>query len=69
MAKRKSDSDDDSPHKKRQRITKDLASEQDSVKIQTFRDLQQLLTFEQDAGPHVRQSKSPTSSSKLKNLV
>ena len=56
MAKRKDDSDDESPHRKRQKITKDLASKAEIQTVQTSKDLSLLLSFEQDAGPRTRQS-------------
>jgi len=63
MAKRRSGSDDDSPHRKRQKITKQSLPQLEVIEIQTPKDLQLLLAFEQDAGPHVRQSKDPKVSS------
>lgn len=57
MAKRKSGSDEESPHRKRQKITENSLAVEDTVKIQSVQDLQLLLTFEQDAGSRVRQSK------------
>ncbi len=56
MAKRKDDSDDESPHRKRQKLTKDLASEAEVQTVQTSNDLSFLLSFEQDAGPRTKQS-------------
>ena len=56
MAKRKDDSDDESPHRKRQKITKDLALKAEIQTVQTSKDLSLLLSFEQDAGPRTRQS-------------
>lgn len=51
------ESDDESPHRKRRRLTKDLASKPELPSIHSCKDLQSLLTFEQDAGPQTRQSK------------
>ena len=56
MAKRKDDSDNESPHRKRQKITKDLASKAEIQPVQTSKDLSLLLSFEQDTGPQARQS-------------
>ena len=56
MAKRKDDSDNESPHRKRQKLTKDLASKVEIQSIQTSKDLSLLLSFEQDTGPRTRQS-------------
>ena len=56
MAKRKDDSDNESPHRKRQKITKDLASKAEIQPVQTSKDLGLLLSFEQDTGPQARQS-------------
>lgn len=61
MAKRKSGSDDESPHSKRQKLTRQSVAQQEPVNIQSSEDLQLLLAFQQDAGPHVKQSKNPTS--------
>lgn len=60
MAKRSRDSDDGSPHSKRQRITADGVVKVVPTKIQSLKDLQQLLAFEQDAGPQVKQSMDAT---------
>lgn len=59
MAKRKPRTEGESPHRKRQRIARDLERKDEPVRIQTVKDLRQLLAFEQDAGPQVRQSKTP----------
>ena len=56
MAKRKDDSDNESPHRKRQKITKDLASKAEIQPVQTSKDLSLLLSFERDTGPQARQS-------------
>ena len=56
MAKRKDDFDNESPHRKRQKITKDLASKAEIQPVQTSKDLSLLLSFEQDTGPQARQS-------------
>lgn len=56
MAKRKDDSDNESPHRKRQKITIDLASKAETQLVQTSKDLSLLLSFEQDTGPQKRQS-------------
>ena len=56
MAKRKDDSDNEIPHRKRQKITKDLALKGELQPVQTSKDLSLLLSFEQDAGPRTRQS-------------
>ena len=56
MAKRKDDSDNESPHRKRQKITKDLVSKVKIQSVQTSKDLSLLLSFEQDTGPRTRQS-------------
>ena len=56
MAKRKDDSDNESPHRKRQKITKDIASKAEIQPLRTSKDLSLLLSFEQDTGPQARQS-------------
>ncbi|KAK3174498.1 hypothetical protein OEA41_001744 [Lepraria neglecta] len=55
MAKRTGDSDEESPHKKRRKLTKDLEVKQPIQPIQTSKDLGLLLAFDQDAGPRARQ--------------
>ncbi|KAL6719126.1 hypothetical protein ACLMJK_003363 [Lecanora helva] len=55
MAKRNSDSDGESPHKKRQKITSNLTRQHSSTPTQNTQDLQQLLSFEQHTRPQVRQ--------------
>ncbi len=60
MSKRKADLDDESPHRKRKRLTAEQALKKapkpEFPNIQSPKDLQVLLTFEQDAGPQTRQS-------------
>ena len=56
MLKRKDDEDNESPHRKRQKLTKDLALEAEIQTVQTSKDLSLLLSFEQDAGPRTKQS-------------
>lgn len=57
MAKRIADSED-SPHRKRQKITNSSPPAKDQNEIRSSRDLQLLLAFDQDVGPAVRQSKN-----------
>lgn len=57
MAKRTTDSDD-SPHRKRQKITKTSTPAKERYEIRSSRDLQLMLAFDQDIGPVVRQSKN-----------
>ena len=56
MVKRKDDEDNESPYRKRQKLTNALASEAEIQTVQTSKDLSLLLSFEQDAGPRTRQS-------------
>ena len=58
MAKHKEDPDEESPHKKRRKLTKGLKAKQEPVSIQTSKDLQSLLAFDQNVGPRARQSKA-----------
>ena len=58
MAKRKAGSDQDSPHSKRQKRNNDLGSKSPVEDIKSPNDLRLLLAFEQDSGPHVRQSRN-----------
>ena len=58
MAKRTGDSDEESPHKKRRKLTKALEAKQPIQPIQTSKDLGLLLAFDQDAGPRARQSET-----------
>ena len=58
MAKRTADSDDDSPHRKRRKITQTLPSATERHEIRSSRDLQLLLAFHHDVGPAVKQSKN-----------
>lgn len=60
MAKHKADSDEESPHRKRQKITKDLESHETvtPTELHSAKDLQSLLAFQQNAGPLVKQSRS-----------
>lgn len=61
MVKQTPDSDDDSPHRKRQKLTTESVVEAEKpVRIQTSNDLHALLIFEQDTGPHVKQSEIST---------
>ena len=66
MAKRKSDADEEDPYTKRQRLTEQTVPQDQPHNIVNVADLQSLLTFEQDAGPKVRQSKS--SASAVRNI-
>lgn len=56
MGKRKVDLDEESPHRKRKRLTKEQAPKPEVPNIESSKDLQLLLRFEQDAGPQTRQS-------------
>ena len=58
MAKRKLDLDEDSPHRKRQKITNNALPREKPVKVESVQDLQALLAFDHDAGPQTRQSES-----------
>lgn len=57
MAKCKTDSEDESPQRKRQKMTTGRVPEKETQVIQSAEDLRSLLAFQQDAGPVVRQSK------------
>lgn len=70
MAKRTSDSDDESPHTKRQKLTGESVTEAvKPVRIQTSNDLHLLLVFEQDAGPDIKNSKIHTTSLEHRPLI
>ena len=58
MARRTADSDDHSPHRKRQKTTQSLPNATERHEIRSSRDLQESLAFHQDAGPVLRQSKN-----------
>ena len=56
MAKRLAGSDEESPYAKRRKIGSIEANKEYTDDIQSLRDLQRLLAFEQDSGPQVKQS-------------
>ncbi|KAI4290363.1 MAG: hypothetical protein L6R35_000375 [Caloplaca aegaea] len=56
MAKRPADSEDTSPHSKRQRLTDNRSSRASVEEISSAKQLQTLLAFTQDAGPDTRRS-------------
>lgn len=62
MAKRTADSADESPYRKRQKLTVSRAANLEKREIKTVQDLKSCLSFNQDDGPEISgQSKIPHS--------
>ena len=59
MAKHPSVSDDDLPSRKRQRLNGKSVAKAGPVQLNTPRDLELLLVFQQDGGDEARQSTKP----------
>ncbi|KAL8657954.1 MAG: hypothetical protein Q9226_001420 [Calogaya cf. arnoldii] len=56
MGKRRRGSDDGSPHEKRRRLTTTSSSKTSTENVTSVKQLQNLLAFNQDAGPNTRQN-------------
>ena len=56
MGKRPRDPEDISPHEKRRRLTPSSSSKTSTEDLSSLRQLQDLLAFNQDAGPNAKQS-------------
>ena len=56
MEKRNVEPDDENPRAKRRKLVDTSSPIPEDVKLQSSDDLLELLLFEQDAGPHVKQS-------------